>query len=172
MKTGTLLLIATLFVMLISASVARCASEVWSDDLNYYYVLQIYADGSGGCAILFYDSDSDRAVRYYNKKGTIIYEEKVNEYSRILSCSPKMLCYQDGDELNGATIVLVTIKESAYSRQTVKNSGGSISAPNGQDPQNESIYIQVCADRKRFFAVKYNEDDDGGSYELVCYSFI
>ncbi|MCX7846503.1 MAG: hypothetical protein N2595_00505 [bacterium] len=69
------------------------ASLEWSVNLGNGLVMQLIADGSGGCAVVVERSGPSFDVIWFDNKGTVRYQATLSNWPVLLACEKKGLVY-------------------------------------------------------------------------------
>ena len=94
MRTRILILCG---VAVISVMIACAATKQWQYN-SPNNIIQIYADGKGGCAVATTDTNNLVTVVWLDKKGKVLYESPLMSapmLGLIQSCSANQLTYTD-----------------------------------------------------------------------------
>lgn len=134
-------IIFTLALLLATALFA--ATEQWSVD-GKEMIMQVVADGKGGCAFICSETNSVKTIVWLDKSGKSIYESTVSN-AVIITCSNKQLVYKD--KLSGPKIIQIDVKgrKKEFSKS---ESDAYVSL------MHSVSYPSEMADKKGFFAVK------------------
>ena len=123
---------------------AAAATELWRYKVDGE-IYQIVADGRGGGAIAWEDTNSNAYITWLDKRGAVIYENALSNKigSQILMCSPKWLLYAD-ERPEG-----IIVQRDRKGGETI------LAAPNG-DVSGSFLSVlprNTIVDRKGFFGV-------------------
>lgn len=138
-----------LICCLIAAAASFGAKELWSVD-GEAAIMQIIADGHGGCAFVRGNTNNAYTVVWVDKNGAIRFQAATTNIS-------------------GGAILRCTTRELVYIRNTVPATLGQVdkkgaetvlSAPSGGlEAPILSMYQSFTADPKGFFAIGYYGPD-------------
>ncbi len=156
-----------ILIIFLTFSVALfAATKVWDYDRNTdpdgAQIIQIVADGKGGCAATWIDTNDVFTVVWLDKKGTVKYEQQMYglmfSANMIIHCSKKRLVHFSGAPI--PMVVQVDAKGNAKVTGTLNGYlMGILTFP---------IPKQILADKKGFFAA--NSDTNEIYQTLIRYS--
>jgi hypothetical protein len=149
--------IITLLTILLASVVVYAITEQWSMPAGAY-VYQTVADGSGGCAVYFVQTNSIGKVVWLDKKGQEKYSKTmiVGAPAPIASCTKKMLIYNMFPTSSLPYIVTVDSKgiETAIKKDHEVVYPGSLPGIGG---------VQILSDKKGFFVQSVKTNTPGAT---------
>lgn len=117
------------------------ATEEWDHD-GQHQIIQVVADGKGGCAFLRMSTNHIQSLVWLDSKGQVLYQSVVSN-AVIFTCSKKQVVFSD--KQSGDTVKQVDVK-------------GTVSLLDDPDrmegPLTMQYYQNTMADKKGFFAIK------------------
>ena len=154
MKTRLSILVCLL--ALLACAAAGAATEQWRYS-GVPYIIQIFADGSGGCAFAFTNVNNTSSVVWLDKNGATIHEGITSSHmlSPIIKCTAKELLY-------AAQGALVHVDRTGAASTITASSGLLLQDYLALLPMN------ATADKKGFFAVLFGFS--GNKQALIRFS--
>jgi hypothetical protein len=153
---------ASVLFAALTCACAQAATEEWTYG-GLTGVLQVVADGAGGCAMTrFTDGPYDYSdVVWLDKNGALLYQAALSNALRagILVCTPKHLVYSDMRETN--LVMYVAQDGTATMLPAAANTFN-------RSPALYPLYWQSMADRKGFFAIRTDTNTQAAT--LVRYT--
>jgi hypothetical protein len=127
---------------LVCALCVYAATEEWDYD-GQHQIIQVVADGKGGCAFLRMSTNQVQSLVWLDSTGQVLYQSVVSN-AVIFTCSKKQVVFRD--KLTGETVKQVDAKGTV----------SLLSDPDGRMDGSLTMqyYQNTMADKKGFFAIK------------------
>ncbi|NLF39685.1 hypothetical protein GX586_09585 [bacterium] len=153
MNTRLHMLLACASCAALCAMSAVCATEQWSVP-GGDTIMQIVADGSGGCAFAYRDASNNVTLVWLDKKGQTIFESHpTNHYMwPVIVCTKKTLLFAD---LRPGPVIVQAANDGT---ETVLAEPGAVITSSAYGMYRQA----VTADAKGFFAVNVTPISPGG----------
>jgi len=141
MKIKNLTLISIL-VCLTCSLLVYAATEEWDYD-GQYQIMQVVADGNGGCAFLRESTNHIQSLVWLDRTGKVVYQGVVSN-AVIFTCTKKQVIFSD--KLTGADVKQIDAKGTvSLLADPDGRIEGSVTMPTSKS---------TMADKKGFFAIK------------------
>ena len=137
-------------VILVCTITAYAATEQWRFD-GWERILQVVADGSGGCALFRIETNGVAAsVVWLDRDGQVKYEKEnfLEIPGPIISCTKKELIFSTtGTSTSTLSVVILQVDKKGVEKETSDPAYFLTSVGYDQEPMNS------VKDKKGFFAV-------------------
>jgi len=157
MKTKSLILTSILTILILTSSLFA-ATVKWDYDIGPGNVMELFVDGSGGCAVVA-SLSTGISVFWFDKKGNKLYEKVIPGSPSITAVTSKYLVYQ----LQAAEMTQVQVNKKGQETSIADpaayiRSGTVMGTP-----------IGPMGDKKGFFVWKQNKSTS--NVTIVRYSY-
>ena len=153
-------------VILVGAITVFAATEQWRFD-GWSRVLQVVADGAGGCALFRVETNGVAAsVVWLDNKGQVKYEKEnlLEVPGPIISCTKKELIFSTSGTSTSTLSVVILQVDKKGAEQEISEPESFMISPAYQFPQS------VLKDKKGFFAVALSTNEPR-RMSLVRYTY-
>ena len=135
--------------VMVSAGIVYAATQAWTYERPMGAVLQILADGSGGCGIFAMDTNGCSRVAWIDSKGVVKHEAVLANSTNVfglMSCDKSGLLYSIG--WTGTNVLISVDKNGVVT--TIADPTNQVSATLGIP----AYFTSRFSDKKGFFATK------------------
>lgn len=153
------------FLISFTVLFAYAVTEQWRNTFTGVDgIIQVVADGKGGCAVASLDTNGIAIISWYNKKGDVIYQSDNYIYgfpNMIQACSKNQLTYM----LTVPVPMIVQVDKKGAERPVAVINGYLYSLPFTSLSANANTFV----DKKGFFVVNANTNTK--TFAVVRYTY-